>query len=175
MGRTMSRLGKATDSARPRAPAVGFRFQGRHVGVTMRPGAGRSISTVDALPEELHRTQGHVDWLAGQLAARPQDAKLLAAHAAESGHLAKPAGQSVTGELDQQRWMLSEQAVGSLELALTDVPSDPGHDPASDYVRGVSARHLCGYRRARSRGCPGVGEAARDRRRWRSAMGEGCA
>src|SRR3954452_4090783 len=47
----------------------------RHYGVP------RNISAIDALTEELYRTQGHVDWLGREVAARPQDANLLAVYA----------------------------------------------------------------------------------------------
>ena len=60
-------------------------------------GEPRNISAVDAPTEELHRPQGHVDWLGEQVAARPQDASFLAVYAAEGGHLAKLAGQIVSG------------------------------------------------------------------------------
>ena len=38
--------------------------------------------------------------------------------------------------------MLSEKAVEKLELALTGVIRDLGHDPADGYVRRIVARHL---------------------------------
>ncbi len=76
-------------------------------------GQPRSISAIDALTEELHRTQGHVDWLGQQVAAQPQDANLLAVYAAERGHLAKLAGQMVSAKLDEQRSVLDEKASSS--------------------------------------------------------------
>jgi hypothetical protein len=66
-------------------------------------GMPRDVSPIDALTEELHRTQGHVDWLAREVAARPQDPSLLAVYTAERGHLTKPAGSMVAGKLDEQR------------------------------------------------------------------------
>jgi hypothetical protein len=105
-------------------------------------GEPRNISAIDAMTEELHRTQGHVDWLAEQVAARPQDANLLAVYAAERGHLAKLAGQMVSGKLDEQRSLLGEKAVEQLELALTGILRDLGHDPSAPHVRQVVARRL---------------------------------
>ena len=105
-------------------------------------GQPRNISAIDALTEELHRTQGHVDWLSQQVAARPQEANLLAVYAAERGHLAKLAGQMVSGKLDEQRAILDETAIEKLELALTGIIRDLGHDPSDAYVRQVVGRRL---------------------------------
>jgi hypothetical protein len=105
-------------------------------------GEPRNISALDALTEELHRTQGHVDWLAERIAASPQDANLLAVYTAERAHLAKLAGQMVSAKLDKQKSILTEKAVEQLELAITGILRDLGHDPSSDYVRGVVARNL---------------------------------
>jgi hypothetical protein len=69
--------------------------------------------------------------------ARPQDANLLAVYAAERGHLAKLAGQMVAGKLDEQRSLISEKTVEQLELALTGILRDLGHDPATEYVRQI--------------------------------------
>jgi hypothetical protein len=101
----------------------------RHYG---EPG---NITAIDALTGELHRKQGHVDWLGQQVAARPQIANLLAVYAAERGHLAKLAGQVVSSKLDEQRSLLSEKAVEQLELALTATLRELGVDPDHDYVR----------------------------------------
>jgi DNA-binding FrmR family transcriptional regulator len=120
-------------------------------------GQPRSISAVDALTEELHRTQGHVDWLAREVATRPQDGNLLAVYAAERGHLAKLAGQMVSGKLDEQRAILDEAGVEKLELAIVGILRDLRHDPATDYVRRVMARRLrsvMGERPARAERLP---------------------
>jgi hypothetical protein len=105
-------------------------------------GQPRNISAIDALTEELHRTQGHVDRLGQQVAARPQDANLLAVYTAERGHLAKLAGQMVSAKLDGQRSVLDEKAVERLELALTGILRDLGHDPSDAHMRQVVARRL---------------------------------
>jgi hypothetical protein len=76
-------------------------------------------------------TQGHVDWLGQQVAARPQDGNLLAVYAAERGHLAKLADQMVSAKLDDQRAVLNETAVEKLELALTGIFRDLGNDPST--------------------------------------------
>ncbi|MDT0276712.1 HGGxSTG domain-containing protein [Blastococcus goldschmidtiae] len=107
-------------------------------------GRPRSISAVDALTEELHRAQGHVDWLGTQLAARPQDANLLAVYAAERGHLAKLADAMVRAKVDDRRTVLTEQMIEGLDLALTRSLQELGHDPNSPVVRKVVARHLRG-------------------------------
>ena len=67
---------------------------------------------------------------------------MLAVYTAERGHLAKLAGQMVSGKLDEQRAVLDEKAVEQLKLALTGILRDLGHNPASDDVRQVVARRL---------------------------------
>jgi hypothetical protein len=79
---------------------------------------------------------------AAQVAARPQDANLLAVYAAERRHLAKLAGSMVSSKLDEQRSMLNEKAVEQLELALTGILRDLGHDPSDLFVCQVVARRL---------------------------------
>lgn len=91
---------------------------------------------------ELHRTQGHVDWLGSQVAARPQDANLLAVYAAERGHLAKLAGQMVSGKLDERRSLLNEEGAERLELAIAAIIRDLGHDPNAVGVRSTVALRL---------------------------------
>ncbi|MGY1724749.1 HGGxSTG domain-containing protein [Blastococcus sp. SYSU DS0533] len=105
-------------------------------------GQPRNISALDALTEELHRTQGHVDWLAQQIAAHPQDPSLLAVYTAERAHLAKLADAMVRNKLDERQAVAGERMVDSLELALTCILRDLGHDPGSAYVRKIVARHL---------------------------------
>jgi hypothetical protein len=47
--------------------------------VAAKYGLPRDISAADALTEELHRTQGHVDWLSQQVGMSPSDALVAAA------------------------------------------------------------------------------------------------
>ncbi len=105
-------------------------------------GEPRNISALDALTEELHRTQGHVDWLAEQVAARPQDANLLAVYTAERGHLAKLADRMASIGVDEQRAAISEKTVDTLDRALMGILRDLHHDPSEQRVRAVIARHL---------------------------------
>jgi hypothetical protein len=43
---------------------------------------------------------------------------------------------------EQQRAVLSERTIDQLDLALTGILGEFGHDPSSDAVRAVIARHL---------------------------------
>jgi hypothetical protein len=43
---------------------------------------------------------------------------------------------------EQQRGLLSEHIIDQLQLALTGILGELGHDPSSDAVRAVVARHL---------------------------------
>jgi hypothetical protein len=45
-------------------------------------------------------------------------------------------------QAEQQRAVLSERIIDQLELALTGILGELGHDPSSDAVRAVVARHL---------------------------------
>jgi hypothetical protein len=107
-----------------------------------RYGQPRAISAIDALVEELHRTMGRIDWLDTQLRDRPHDSDLATAYNNERGHLRQLAGQMVSAKLDEQKSVLSERAVEQLELALTGIIRELGHDPSNTYVRQVVARHL---------------------------------
>lgn len=70
------------------------------------------------------------------------DAQLLAIYTAERAHLAKLADAMVRARLDERRDVLTEQTVEGLEMALTRIVRDLGHDPDSPFVRGVVARNL---------------------------------
>ncbi|MGY1719294.1 HGGxSTG domain-containing protein [Blastococcus sp. SYSU DS0552] len=105
-------------------------------------GEPRGISAIDALVQELHRTQGHVDYLGQQVAARPQDTALLAVYAAERDHLSKLADAMVRNKLDQRQAVLSERTLDRLETALNGIVRDLGHDPSDSYVRGIIARRM---------------------------------
>ncbi|MGY2005307.1 hypothetical protein [Blastococcus sp. SYSU DS1024] len=86
----------------------------------------RSTSATDALQEELHRTQGRIDWLESELAKRPDDGAVLAVYTAERGHLRQLAGGMVSSKTDERRAMLDEQTVDALEAAITGIVRDLG-------------------------------------------------
>lgn len=115
-------------------------------------GEPRSISAIDALTEEVHRTQGHVDWLGQQVAARPQDANLLTVYTAERGHLAKLAGEMVSGKLDEQRSLLSEQAVEQLWLSTASCATSGMTRPMSTYGPSLPRAGLVPQGRRHPRG-----------------------
>ncbi len=108
----------------------------RHYGVP------RDVAPANALREELARTQGHVDFLEREVASRPLDGQLLAVYTAERAHLAKLADAMVRTRLDERRTVLTEQTVEGMEMALTSILRELGHDPGSAFVRGVIARNL---------------------------------
>lgn len=108
----------------------------RHYGVP------RDVSPINALTEELHRTQGHVDWPAAQIAQRPQDASLLAVYTAERNHLAKLADAMVRSNVGERRSALTEQGVEAVELALVGTHRELGLDAGGDRVRRVFAQNL---------------------------------
>jgi hypothetical protein len=117
--------------------------EARAVELARQYGAPREIAPLEALTEELARTQGHVDWLAAQLDHR-NDPQWLGVYQAERAHLARLA-QAMTPLLEkaeQQRAVLSERTIDQLEIALTGILGELGHDPSSDAVRAVVARHL---------------------------------
>ena len=106
-------------------------------------GVPRSVTPEQALTEELARTQGHIDWLASQLDHR-NDPQWLGVYQAERAHLAKLAQTMapLMEKAEQQRAVLSERIIDQLQLALTGILGEPGHDANSDAVRAVVARHL---------------------------------
>ncbi|MCZ2857823.1 major capsid protein [Blastococcus sp. VKM Ac-2987] len=125
-----------------RTKAVERIAEAQAVGLANRLGIPRSISAVDALQEELNRTQGRIDWLESELAQRPNDGAVLAVYTAERGHLRQLAGGMVSSKTDERRSMLNEQTVDALEAAITGIVRDLGHDPHTTRVRDVVARHL---------------------------------
>ena len=86
-----------------------------------------------------------MDWLAAQLDHR-NDPQWLGVYQAERGHLARlaQAMAPLMEKAEQQRAVLSERTIDQLELALTGILGELGHDPNSDAVRGIVARHLRG-------------------------------
>ncbi len=110
--------------------------------VARQYGKPRAIDAGDALQEELHRTQGHVDWLNHQVSNHPHDPGWLAVYQSERAHLAKLSSQIITTNVAERRTVLAERSVDALEVAMTGILSDLGHDPHDAYVRGVVAKHL---------------------------------
>ena len=106
-------------------------------------GVPRDVLPMQALTEELARTQGHVDWLAAQLDHR-NDPQWLGIYQAERAHLARLAQvmAPLLEKAEQQRAVLSERIIDQLQLALTGILGELGHDPSSDAVRAVVARRL---------------------------------
>ncbi|WP_116451163.1 hypothetical protein [Blastococcus litoris] len=84
----------------------------------------------------------HVDWLAAQIAHRPQDASLLAVYTAERNHLAKLADAMVRSNGGERRAALTERGVEAVELALVGTRRELGLDAGGDRVRRVFAQHL---------------------------------
>lgn len=109
--------------------------QARHYGVP------RSITAIEALTEELHRTQGHVDWLERHV-ARHQDPGWLNVYQSERAHLAKLSQQMIALRTDERQKVLDAQVLDGLETALNGIVRDLGHDPDSDYVRQIVGRHM---------------------------------
>ncbi len=118
-------------------------LEARAVELARQYGAPREIAPLEALTEELHRSQGHVDWLAAQLDHR-NDPQWLGVYQAERAHLARlaQAMAPLMEKAEQQRALLSERTIDQLQLALTGILGELGHDPSSDAVRAVVARHL---------------------------------
>jgi len=110
--------------------------------VARQYGKPRTIDAGDALQEELHRTQGHVDWLNNQVSNHPHDPGWLAVYQSERAHLAKLSSQIITSNVAERRTVLAEQSVDALEVAMTGILADLGHDPHDGYVRVVVAKHL---------------------------------
>jgi hypothetical protein len=117
--------------------------EARAIELARQYGVPREISPLEALTEELARTQGHVDWLAAQLDHR-NDPQWLGVYQAERAHLARlaQAMAPLLEKAEQQRAVLSERTIDQLDLTFTGILGELGHDPGSDAVRAVVARHL---------------------------------
>jgi hypothetical protein len=110
--------------------------------VARQYGVPRDVSPIDALTGELHRTQGRVDFLDREMAARPNDPNLLAVYVAERSHLAKLADAMVRNRVAERQAVVGEQTLDVLETALNGIVRDLGRDPSDSYVRAVIARHV---------------------------------
>jgi len=75
---------------------------------------------------------------------RRNDPQWLGVYQAERAHLAKlaQAMAPLMEKAEQQRAVLSERTIDQLQLALTGILGELGHDPSSDAVRAVVAHHL---------------------------------
>jgi hypothetical protein len=106
-------------------------------------GVPRPVTPEQALTEELHRTQGHVDWLAAQL-DQHCDPQWLLVYQAERNHLAKLGQQMAalglcTADREEE---LRSRVMERLDTALIGILSDLGHNPDDDVTRGIVATHL---------------------------------
>jgi hypothetical protein len=108
-----------------------------------RFGLPRNISPLDALAEELHRTQGHVDWLAEQVASHGDvNPAVLAVYQAERAHLMRITQQAISVGLDERRIKVSEMALEAMQTAILATLDDFGIETDQSYVREALARRL---------------------------------
>ncbi len=114
----------------------------RAVELARRHSVPRAISAVDALQEELGRTQGRIDWLQREVDLRPNDHGLLAVYTAERNHLRQLAAGMVTAKTDERRHVLNEQTIDLLEAAVAATLRDFGLDPTREAVRRTFGRRL---------------------------------
>lgn len=104
-------------------------------------GKPRQVTAIDALSEELHRTQGHVDWLSERVADNP-DPGWLSMYQQERAHLARLSHQMITANVAERQMVIAEQATERLESALSGALRELGHNVTDPRVRAVLARHL---------------------------------
>jgi hypothetical protein len=104
-------------------------------------GLPRDISPLDALREELARTQGHVDWLAEQIGHDTNPA-ILAVYQAERAHLMRITQQAISIRLDERLRKLHEGSLEVLETALLATLDDLGVNADQVLVRETLARRL---------------------------------
>lgn len=100
----------------------------------------RSITSADALREELARTQGRIDWLDAEVQRRPHDPSLPAVDTAERNHLRQLAGGMVTAKLDERAAVITEQAIDLLEKAITATLREFGVHADEQHVRDTVGR-----------------------------------
>lgn len=114
----------------------------RAVELAHRHSVPRAISAVDALQEELARTQGRIDWLQREVDLQPNDPTLLSVYTAERNHLRQLAAGMVTAKTDEFRQILNERTIETLEAAVTATLRDFGLDPSREAVRQAFGRQL---------------------------------
>jgi hypothetical protein len=117
-------------------------------------GLPKAVEPLDALLGELHRTAGHVAWLAQVVAALDQTdlgQRTMAGrvpglwvqlYQEERKHLAKVATDCLRVGLDERRVKLAESQGALVADILRKVLTDLGVDPTSEQARTVVRRHL---------------------------------
>ncbi|MFC5066188.1 HGGxSTG domain-containing protein [Actinomycetospora atypica] len=105
-------------------------------------GKPRRTTPVQALEEELDRTQGHVDWLAEQVGRYPEEPVWRSVYQAERDHLTKLAAHMVTAKTAERRLALGNRTAALVGDLIDAVLRDFGLDTTDDAVRRVIRRHL---------------------------------
>lgn len=116
------------------------------------------IDPLDALLGELHRTAGHVAWLAGIVAdldegagrdglmvdtmVGKQPSHWLQLYRQERSHLAGVARACLAAGVEERRVKLAEQQAELVAEAFRGFARELGHDPADPAVRQAFRRHL---------------------------------
>lgn len=117
-------------------------------------GLPREVDPGMALLEEVHRTAGHVAWLAQKVAGLtdeelvvigpfgPAKNPMLAQYERERAHLAKVTADAVRCGLEARQVALAERLGEQVLTAMRGFAAELGHDPDDPRVVEAGARHL---------------------------------
>lgn len=117
-------------------------------------GMPREVDAGLALLEEVHRTAGHVAWLAQKVAALTEDQlvvmgafgpsknPMLAQYERERAHLAKVCADAVRCGLEARQVALAERLGEQVLTAMRGFAAELGHDPDDPRVVEAGAKHL---------------------------------
>lgn len=117
-------------------------------------GLSREVDPGMALLEEVHRTAGHVAWLAVKVANLTEDELVvmtaigpaknpyLMQYERERAHLAKVSADAVRCGLEARQVALAERLGEQVLVAMRGFAAELGHDPDDPKVVEAGARHL---------------------------------
>lgn len=117
-------------------------------------GLPREVDPGMALLEEVHRTAGHVAWLAAKVAELDDDGlvvmtamgpaknPMLTQYERERAHLAKVTADAVRCGLEARQVALAERLGEQVLTAMRGFAAELGHDPDDPKVVEAGARHL---------------------------------
>ena len=117
-------------------------------------GLPREVDPGIAMLEEVHRTAGHVAWLAEQVGDLPPEQlnivtaqgmaphPLVVTYQRERGHLAKVAADAIRCGLEARQVALAERLGEQVLTAMRGFAAELGHDPDDPKVVEAGVRHL---------------------------------
>jgi hypothetical protein len=101
------------------------------------------ITAADALSADIDRSNGLILYYEGLLAQQDGNSDVIRAMLnAERAHAHKLSTTALAQKVDEKRALLFESTVDKMADAIERIVSDLGHNPQTEHVREIIARHL---------------------------------